>query len=340
MIKECISKLVEGESISFAEARDVAEEIMTGKATPSQIAAFITSLRIRGESIEAITAFVSVMRAKAAPFKAPSDTPILDTCGTGGDQSKTFNISTLASIISASAGIKVAKHGNRAVSSRCGSADVLESLGVKIDCPIHISEKCLLETNFCFLFAPIYHGAMKYAVEPRRDIGIRTIFNLVGPLSNPARASHQLLGVFKSDLAPIFADVLANLGTKRALIVYGTDMLDEISLSSVTSVAELFEDGRIKTYTINPADFGFKLYPTTEFTGGDREENAKIFMNILKGEKGPKTDITLLNAGAAIYIAERAESIREGIEIAKKAIESGAALDTLEKVKQTTSKAI
>lgn len=337
MIKDLILKLIENEDLEYEESKTVAQEIINGEATPSQIASLITALRIRGESPVTITAFAEVMREKAAPINLASDEPILDTCGTGGDLANTFNISTATAIIAAASGIKVAKHGNRAVSSQCGSADVLESLGVKIDCATEIAEKCFADTNFCFLFAPKFHGGMKNAAAPRREIGIRTIFNMLGPLSNPAKATHQLLGVYDPKYAEIFADVLATLETKRALLVYGSEMLDEISLASTTSVTELLPNGEVKNYIIEPQDFGFPTYIASDFAGGNKEINAQIIMDIFKGKKGPKTDISLLNAGAAIYIAEKAESIREGIEIAKKTISSGAAIDTLEKIIKITN---
>ncbi len=337
MIKDIIQKLIRNEELDYDESKSVASEIILGEATPSQIASFITALRIRGESALTIAAFAEVMRENAKPINVPKEDIILDTCGTGGDLSNTFNISTAAALICAAAGIKVAKHGNRAVSSQCGSADVLESLGVKIDCSTETSEKCLNDTNFCFLFAPMYHSGMKHAAVPRREIGIRTIFNLVGPLSNPAKATHQLLGVYKPELTSLFADVLATLGTKRALLVYGSEMLDEISLSSTTSITELLPDATTKTYIIEPSDYGFEPYAVSEFAGGNKDANAGIIMDIIRGVKSAKTNIVLLNAGAAIYIADKAESIKEGIELAKKTISSGAVADNLQKIINITN---
>lgn len=337
MIKDLISKLIDDEEIEYYEFYEAACEIISGQATPSQIAAFITALRIRGESALSIAAFASVMREKARKINIPAGEDVLDTCGTGGDGANTFNISTAAALICAAAGVKVAKHGNRAVSSQCGSADVLEALGVKIDCSVEKSEKSLSEANFCFLFAPMYHEGMKNAASTRREVGIRSIFNLLGPLSNPARATRQLVGIFNPDLANVFADVLATLEVKRAMLVYGSEMLDEISLSSPTSVTELFEDASVKNYIIEPNDFGFSACSSSDIAGGDKETNAAIILDVLKGQAGPKRDIVLMNAGAALYVAGKADTIREGIAAARSIIDSGAVLQTLEKIKQITN---
>ena len=324
MIKESIAKLVSGDLLSEEESRKVAEEIMSGEATPGQIASFITALRIRGETVETIVGFVRVMREKATPIKVPEGVPILDTCGTGGDGSQTFNISTTSALICAAAGVKVAKHGNRGVSSTCGSADVLEALGMKIDAPPEVSERCLLELNFCFLFAPLYHTAMKYAIGPRREIGIRTIFNLIGPLSNPAKAGCQVIGVFDHRLVELFAHTLRDLGSQRALIVHGSDGLDELSLVSASTIAELHADGTIDVYPVDPTDYDMESCEISDLVGGGPEQNTEIIRDILSGTEGPRTNAALLNAGAGLYIAGKAGSIIEGIDIARATVASGA----------------
>jgi anthranilate phosphoribosyltransferase len=337
MIREAISRLVAGENISEDDSRQVAHEIMSGDATPTQIASFITALRIRGETVENIVGFARTMREKSTKIGIPAGEIILDTCGTGGDGVGTFNISTVAALIAAGAGIRVAKHGNRSVSSRCGSADVFERLGVKIDAPVEVSESCLREIGICFLFAPLFHPAMKFAVQPRREIGIRTIFNLVGPLSNPAQATHQLLGVYEPSLTEVFAHVLRSLGTRSALVVHGHDGLDEITTTSPTRVTELREDGTLRTYDIAPEEFGLQRATSHDLLGGDAEGNAGIVESILRGEGGFKADAALLNAGAALYIAGKASSIRDGIELARDSIESGSALSTLDALRRRTS---
>jgi len=324
MIKEAIGKLVSGEQLTGEESQRIAEEIMSGEATPSQIASFITALRMRGETVENIVGFVRVMREKATPLRVPEGVPILDTCGTGGDGSGSFNISTTSALICAAAGVKVAKHGNRGVSSACGSADVLEALGIKIDAPPEVSERCLEELNFCFLFAPLYHKAMKHAIGPRREIGIRTIFNLIGPLSNPAKATCQVIGVFDPRLCELFARTLCDLGTKRALIVHGSAGLDEISLVSASTIAELRADGAIDVYPVDPSDFDMECCEVSDIVGGKAEQNAEIIRDILSGTEGQRTDAALLNAGAGLYIAGKADSILEGIQIARDTVSSGA----------------
>ncbi|MBN1901266.1 anthranilate phosphoribosyltransferase [Candidatus Sumerlaeota bacterium] len=340
MIREAISKLVSGEeSLSEQESRAVAEEIMSGEATPAQIASFITALRMRGETVDNIVGFVRVMREKATPIKAPQGVPILDTCGTGGDGAGSFNISTTSALVCAAAGVKVAKHGNRGVSSSCGSADVLEALGVKIDVPPEVSEKCLDELNFCFLFAPLYHKAMKFAIGPRREIGIRTIFNLIGPLSNPAGATCQLIGVFNPDLLELFARTLKDLGTQRALIVHGSAGLDEISLVSATTICELGADGRIETYPVDPGDFEMECCEISDLAGGTARENAEIIQDILSGTEGPRANALLLNAGAALYVSGCADSVLEGIHLARDVIQSRAPIQLLENLKEMTGAA-
>ncbi len=337
MIQEAIAKLIADQALSEEQAIKVANEIMSGAATPCQIASFITALRMRGETVSTIVGFVKTLRDKAVKITTSSEMAILDTCGTGGDQAGTYNISTAAALIAAGAGVKVAKHGNRSVSSRCGSADVLTALGVNIEVPREVSQRCLDELGICFLFAPLYHKAMKYAVQPRREIGIRTIFNIVGPLSNPAAATHQLIGVYEARLTTLFVEVLKELGTKHALVVHGHDHLDEITTTDSTLVTELKEDASIHTYTVKPEDLGFARAALADLKGEDVETNAAIIEAILRGEQGPRTDIALLNAGAAIYVAGKAITIREGIILARGAIQSGEAQRKLDGLGRITN---
>ena len=337
MIKEAIAELVSEELLTEEESRRVAEEIMSGVATPCQIASLITALRLRGETVENIVGFVRVMRRKATPINVPEGVPILDTCGTGGDDSGTFNISTTSALVCAAAGVKVAKHGNRGVSSPCGSADVLDALGVKIDVSPEVSERCLGELNFCFLFAPLCHKAMKYAIQPRRELGIRTIFNLIGPLSNPAGATCQVIGVFDPELLELFAKTLRDLGTQRALIVHGSVGLDEFSLVSASTVTELGADGSIETYPVDPSDFDLESCEISDLVGADTQTNASIIEDILGGAQGPKTDTALLNAGAGLYIAGKSDSILDGIQHARETIKSGAALKLLNDLRKATN---
>ena len=328
MIKEGIAKAVLGENLREAEMTEVMTEVMEGAATPAQIAAFMTALRIKGETVEEVTGAARVMRQKATRIDARSSV-ILDTCGTGGDGMHTFNISTTAAFVVAAAGLVVAKHGNRAVSSGCGSADVLEALGVKIDAGPEIVEECLQEIGIGFLFAPQLHGAMKYAIGPRREIGIRTIFNMLGPLTNPAGANCQLIGVYDPKLTEMFAGVLRNLGTKRAFIVHGADGLDEATVTGETRVSEL-KDGLISTYNIDAeALFGSYADPSA-LKGGDAEENAAITREILSGAPGPRRQIVVLNAALAIMAGGKAQTIKEGIAVAEECLDSGAALKKLQ----------
>jgi anthranilate phosphoribosyltransferase len=304
------------------------EEIMEGSATPAQIAALITALRMKGETVEEVTGAARIMRQKATRVNACATT-IVDTCGTGGDSLNTFNISTTTAFVVAAAGIVVAKHGNRAVSSGCGSADVLEALGVNISVGQEIVEECIRQIGIGFLFAPKLHGAMKYAIGPRREIGIRTIFNMLGPLTNPAGATAQLLGVYDPKLTEMFADVLKNMGTKRAFVVHGLDGLDEVTLSRETRVAEL-KDGIIKAYNINPVDYFGQTYPLEVVRGGDPAVNAQITRDVLSGKNGARRNIVLINAALAIIAGEKAGDIKEGIKIASDCIDSGAAVKKLQ----------
>ncbi|MDQ5985216.1 MAG: Anthranilate phosphoribosyltransferase [Syntrophus sp. SKADARSKE-3] len=328
MIREGIAKIVNGEDLKEQEMMTVMDEIMDGQATPAQIAALITALRIKGETVEEVSGAARIMKQKATRIDARSSV-IVDTCGTGGDGRNTFNISTTAAFVVAAAGITVAKHGNRAVSSGCGSADVLEALGVDINVGPEVVEECIQEIGIGFLFAPKLHGAMKYAIGPRREIGIRTIFNMLGPLTNPAGATAQLIGVYDARLTEMFAGVLKNLGTKRAFIVHGNDGLDEATVTGETRVSEL-KDGLISTYNIDPVEFFDQIYDAGELIGGDAAVNAQIIRGILEGKTGACRDIVVLNAALAIVAGEKAKTLRDGIAVAQACINSGDALKKLE----------
>lgn len=329
MIRESINLLVQGIDLSEAETAECMQEIMEGKTTDAQIGAFLTALRIKGETVDEITGAARIMRDKAATIKAPEG--VLDTCGTGGDMSHTFNISTVTAIVVSAAGVPVAKHGNRSVSSLSGSADVLEALGVKIDLPPDKVEKCLFETGFGFLFAPFFHPAMKYAVGPRKEMGIRSIFNILGPLTNPARAKRQILGVFAGKLTEALAAVLGNLGSEDAMVVHGEDGLDEITISNGTKVSR-YKGGRLDTFYVSPEDFGLTRSDVRSLAGGDKDENAGILRSILKGEKGPKRDIVLMNSSAALMVAGKAEGFKDAMLIAADAIDSGKAYARLQEI--------
>lgn len=335
MIREAIAKLVKGEDLSKNEIELVMEEIMTGQALPTQIAAFLTAMRIKGETIDEIVGAAEIMRRHATKIKTRHPV-VLDTCGTGGDECHTFNVSTVAAFVVAGAGVVVAKHGNRSVSSACGSADLLKALGVNIEAEEHIVSKCIDEVGIGFLFAPALHKAMKYAIGPRREIGIRTIFNILGPMTNPAGATNQLVGVYDAGLTRPMAEALGRLGSRHALVVYGRDGLDEVTTTDKTQVSEL-KAGKVKTFEVSPRDFGIKKAKPEELRGGDSAENAKIAMDILSGEKGPAYDIVILNAGCAIYTADKAADIKEGIKSAEESIESGAAVGKLQELKEATN---
>ena len=328
MIKEAISLLVQRKDLSSEMMSYVMEEIMTNQATDAQKASFLTALAMKGETIGEITAAAKVMRAHCERFL--NDMDVLEIVGTGGDGSNTFNISTLSALVTSAAGIPVAKHGNRAASSKCGTADCLEALGVKIDIAPALSAQLLKEINICFLFAQKYHTAMRFVGGVRKEMGIRTLFNILGPLANPAGATMQLLGVYSEDLVEPLAHVLKNLGVKRAMVVYGTDSIDEISLSAPTKVCE-FKGDEFKSYEITPEQFGLKRCKNEELIGGMPEENAKIAREILDGKEGPKMNAVLLNAGAAIYIASDNLTMQDAIEKARDIITSGAAKKQLER---------
>ena len=336
-IREAIEKLVNRSDLSEAETIDVMNQIMTGDASPLQVAAFLTALRMKGETVEEITGAARVMREKAHRVHVGAKT-VLDTCGTGGDQKGTFNISTTAAFVLAGAGVNVAKHGNRSVSSQSGSADVLGALGVKVDAPKERVEQCIAKIGIGFLFAPLLHEAMKYAVQPRRDIGIRTIFNILGPLTNPAMATHQLIGIYSGEMVVMIATVLKNLGSARALVVHGLDGLDEISLCGPTRVAEL-RDGQVKEYAIEPEQFGFKRCRLEELHGGNADQSAAIVTAVLEGKKNAARDVVLLNSGAALYVSGKAATIRDGIDIAVDSIDSGKARQKLSQLVEMTNAA-
>jgi len=333
MIKEALAALAEGRDLSRDEMTEVMNRIMEGEATPSQIGAFLMGLRVKGETVAEITGAAQVMRDKAQKIKAPG--PCLDTCGTGGDHSLTFNISTGAALAAAGAGVIVAKHGNRAASSACGSADVLAALGVNIEAGPEVVETCLDRAGIGFLFAPLLHAAMKHAIGPRREMAMRTIFNVLGPLTNPAGAKRQLLGVFSPDLTETLAQVLMNLGSEAALVVHGSDGLDEITLTGPTRVSEL-KNGKVTTFELTPQAAGLKTCAKNDLIGGDPKDNARILREVLDNKPGPQRDIVAMNAGAAIYAAGKAENIADGVKLAFEVIARGGAKAKLDELIRIT----
>lgn len=336
MIKEAIIKLSKKQDLAYAEAEAVMDEIMSGQATPIQMSAYLTALALKGETIDEITASAAGMRAHC--IKLLHNLDVLEIVGTGGDGSNSFNISTTSSLVIAAGGVPVAKHGNRAASSKSGAADVLEALGVKITLTPERSAEILKKINICFLFAQNYHIAMKYVAPIRKELGIRTVFNILGPLSNPAGANMELMGVYDQSLVEPLAQVMANLGVNRGMVVYGQDSLDEISMCAPTSVCEI-RDGKFTSYEITPEQFGYERCEKGALTGGTPAENAEITKAILKGEeKGPKRQAVCLNAGTALYIAGKAASIEEGVKLAESLIDSGAALKKLEEFVEETNK--
>lgn len=335
MIKEAIAQLVKREDLTSEVMEQVMEEIMTGEATDAQKASFLTALSMKGETIDEITSAAKVLRSHCERFL--NDMDVLEIVGTGGDGSNTINISTLSSVVVSAAGIPVAKHGNRAASSKCGTADCLEALGVKIDCAPARSAQILKDINLCFLFAQKYHPAMRFVGAVRKEMGIRTLFNVLGPLANPAGATMQLFGVYSEELVEPLAHVLRNLGVKRAMVVYGRDSMDEISLSAETKVCE-FKNDEFKSYVIKPEDLGLTRCNKEDLVGGTPQENAAIVNDILGGAKGPKTDVVLLNAGAAIYLASDGITLKDGIEKARDIIVSGKAKKQLKEFIEETNK--
>ena len=328
MIREAILKLAAKENLTYDEAETVMNEIMSGQASPVQMSAYLTALSLKGETIDEVTASAAGMRKHC--IRLLHDMDVLEIVGTGGDGSNSFNISTTSSLVISAAGVPVAKHGNRAASSRCGAADVLEALGVDIAVSPKRSAQILKEIGICFLFAQNYHIAMKYVAPVRRELGSRTVCNILGPLTTPAGANMQVMGVYDETLVEPLAQVLNNLGVARALVVYGRDRLDEISMSEATRICEV-RDGSFSSYEITPEEFGFVRCRKEELAGGSPQENAAITRRILAGEKGPKTDAVLLNSGAALYIAGKTDTIQEGINLAREMIESGKAARQLER---------
>lgn len=337
MIQQVIAKLVDKKDLTREEARAAMGEIMSGEATTTQIAAFLTAMRLKGETVDEITGCAQAMREKATRVRTKHPV-VIDTCGTGGDAVGTFNISTAAAFVACGAGAVVAKHGNRAVSSRCGSADVLKALGVQIeDVPVQKVEQCLDEVGMAFLFAPSLHGAMKYAAPVRRELGIRTVFNVLGPLTNPAGASCQVIGVYDEKLTSPIANVLNALGSERALVVHGAGGFDEISTCGTTKVSEIC-NGEVKSYTLESSDLGFRRALVNELVGGDVARNARILLEVLDKKRGPHRDIVVLNSAAALYVSGLASSVKEGINIAEESIESGKARSKLAQLVEATNR--
>ena len=328
MIREAISVAVAARDLTEQQAAAVMEEIMSGEATPAQLAAFLTALRLKGETVDEIVGMARVMRAKSC--RVVCEGPLLDTCGTGGDASGTFNVSTAAAFVAAAAGARVAKHGNRAMSSRCGSADVLEALGAKIELSPEGASSCLRETGFCFMFAPGFHPAMRFAAGPRREIGIRTVFNILGPLCNPAGACRQVLGVADASLGEKMAQVLARLGCERALIVHGKEGLDEVSPAGPSKVWEV-KGGAVERFEVTPDDAGLAPHPLSSVSGGTPEENARMLRSVVGGEQGALRDFTLLNAAAGLLAFDLAGDFAEAVATAAGAIDSGGALEKLDR---------
>ncbi|MFU8857966.1 MAG: anthranilate phosphoribosyltransferase [Deferrisomatales bacterium] len=353
MLKDMIHKLVERRDLTEGEMIDAMEAIMGGEATPAQMAAFLTALRMKGETVEEITGAARVMRERATPIRVgPRSAPvvsidrdeinvdletIVDTCGTGGDATQTFNISTTTAFVLAGAGVRVAKHGNRAVSSRCGSADVLEALGVNLDVTPERVQECIETIGIGFLYAPLLHSAMKHVAPVRREIGIRTIFNILGPLTNPAGASCQVLGVYRRELTGMLAAVLGRLGSRRAFVVHGEDGLDELTITGPTHVAEL-RDGAVTEYEVRPEDLGLAAAPAESIRGGDAKENAALVRGVLAGEAGPRRDVVLLNAAAALTVAGVAPGLAEGVRLAAEAVDDGRAREKLRRLAELTNR--
>ncbi|HLQ75704.1 MAG TPA: anthranilate phosphoribosyltransferase, partial [Terriglobia bacterium] len=329
MITDIIQKLVDRDNLSEIEARHAMEELMAGRATDAQVAGFLTSLRMKGETASELATFARVMRERAEPFWPGEPVAVLDTCGTGGDRSGTFNISTAAAFVVAGAGIKVAKHGNRSATSKCGSADVMEALGIDIQMPADRLRQAITEIGIGFLFAPRYHSSIKHVMPARSQLAFRTVFNVIGPLSNPALPRYQVVGVFSMMVIDLVARALQDLGTEHALVIHGNDGVDEISISAPSTIREL-KNGEIRSYTVCPEDFGMFSVAVEKIRGGDAATNAAIIESIFRGEGGPKRDVVLLNAGAAIVAAGMTESLAEGIRVSEQSIDSGAALKKLQ----------
>lgn len=329
-MKQVLEKLLDKESLSRDESYNVMEKIMSGGFDDVQVGAFLVALRAKGEAVDEVAGFADAMRKKMTSIQIEDGA--IDMCGTGGDMKNTFNISTAASFLVAGAGVKVAKHGNRAASSRSGSADVLTALGVDISMSPEKVALCVEEIGIGFLFAPILHPAMKYAVPARKSLAIRTVFNILGPLCNPAKVKRQVLGVFASELTSKMANILKALGSEEVMVIYGNDGLDELTITTTSSVSHLTQDGNISQMEINPQDYGFPLGSIDDLRGGSPDENAQIIEKILKGEKGPRRDVVVLNAAAGIMVGGKATTMEEGIQLAKEAIDSGKALNVLQQL--------
>jgi anthranilate phosphoribosyltransferase len=340
MITDVLHRIANhGESLSRDEARGVMSEVLTGQCTDAQIAALLVALHMKGETVEEIVGFAEAIRAAAAPLNVVGNSTIdvsgterdalVDTCGTGGDASGTFNISTATAFVAAGAGVRVAKHGNRSVTSKCGSADVMEALGVNITLPPARVAECLKEVGIAFLFAPSMHSAMKYVQPARRELRLRTVFNLLGPLTNPAQASAQVVGVYSDDLVEKLAEALSMLGLRRALVVHGSDGLDEITISGPSRIAEV-RDGQVRTYEVTPEEFGISRAPIDAISGGDAAGNAAIIREVLTGKKSARRDVVLLNAAAALVASGRADHLGDAIRLGAQSIDSGAATNKLE----------
>jgi anthranilate phosphoribosyltransferase len=334
MIKQAIYDLINKENLSLETTKSVMLQIMEGRATPAQIAAFLTAMRMKGETIDEITACAMVMREKCRKLTPGMD--VLDIVGTGGDELGTFNISTISAFVVSAGGVPVAKHGNRSVSSKCGSADLLEALGVKIDLSAQSSEKILKETGMCFMFAPVYHASMKYAAPVRRELSVRTVFNILGPLANPAGANTQLLGVYDESLVEPLASVLANLGVRRAMVVHGHDGLDEASLTGTTTVCEV-NAGGMNSFFLTPEQLGFARCALSDLIGGDAQENARIALDILGGKPGPKRDIVVLNSALCLYMFYENVTLRDCVHKAEELIQSGKAMARLKQFRSLTN---
>jgi anthranilate phosphoribosyltransferase len=348
MILDALHKIANhGTSLTREEARDVMAEVLRGEATDAQIAALLVALHMKGETVEEIVGFAQAIRAAATPLLGEDgDTvdvsgtgrdALVDTCGTGGDTSGTFNISTAVAFVTAGAGVRVAKHGNRSITSKCGSADVMEALGVNINLPPTRLAACLRETGIAFLFAPAMHTAMKYVQTARRELRLRTVFNLLGPLTNPAHASAQVVGVYSADLVEKLAEALSELGLRRALVVHGRDGLDEITISGPTKIAEV-RDGSVRSYEITPEEFGLQRAPLTEIAGGDAQQNSAIIRAVLEGERSPRRDVVVLNAAAALVAAGHADRIGEAVPLAAYAIDCGHARQRLQLLVEFTNR--
>ena len=331
-IKDAIAKASGFRDLTEKETQDVFDRIMSGEATPAQIAALITALRMKGETVDELTGAAKAMRRKAVRIKVTArPAVVVDTCGTGGSGTNTFNVSTAAAFVVAGCGVKVAKHGNRSASSHCGSADVLEELGVGINLPARFTEECINRIGIGFMFAPLFHGAMKHAAIPRKEIGVRTIFNMIGPLCNPASAKYQVMGVYEERLTEVMARVLKKLGARRAYVVHGAGPLDEVSISGRTRVSEL-KAGKIRSYYVTPASFGVKKASLKSIKGGSARHNARMIVGVLTGQKGSARDIVLANSALALMAAGKAGNLRKAVRAAAGAIDSGRAMEKLEQL--------